>query len=66
MVVPADEVVNPTCHHGYTSQNMLDVLDFDMRFIFAIIDWPGSTHDTYILNHALENFPSFSMPSRCT
>lgn len=55
VVVPVDEVVNHTCHHGYTSQNMLAICDFDMRFTFAVAGWPGSAHDTRILNHALEN-----------
>jgi hypothetical protein len=32
------------------------ICDFDMRFIFVVAGWPGSTHDTRILNHALTNF----------
>lgn len=55
VVVLVDEVVNHTCRHGYTSQNMLAICDFDMRFTFAVAGWPGSAHDTRILNHALEN-----------
>jgi hypothetical protein len=64
MVVPVEEVVNHTCCHGYTSQNVLAICDFDMRFIFAVAGWPGSTHDMSILNHALVNFPSFPMPPK--
>jgi hypothetical protein len=28
--VPIEEVVNHTCRHGYTSQNVLAICDFDM------------------------------------
>jgi hypothetical protein len=54
--VPNDEVVNHTCRHGYTSQNIMAICDFDMRFTFVVAGWPGSAHDTRILNHALTNF----------
>jgi hypothetical protein len=54
--VPTEDVVNHTCRHGYTSQNILAVCDFDMRFTFVVTGWPGSAHDTRILNHALTNF----------
>jgi hypothetical protein len=64
VVVPVDEVVNHTCRHGYTSQNVLAICDFDMRFTFVVAGWPGAAHDTRILNHALINFSSFSVPSK--
>jgi hypothetical protein len=61
--VPTEDVVNHTCRHGYTSQNILTVCDFDMRFTFMVTGWPGSAHDTRILNHALTNFgDKFSKP----
>jgi hypothetical protein len=66
VVVPNDEVVNHTCRHGYTSQNILAICDFDMRFTFAVAGWPGSAHDTRILNHALSNFDSFPVPPKGT
>nr|AYC81222.1 transposase [Oryza sativa Indica Group] len=62
VVVLLDETISHTCHHGYTSQNVLAICDFDMRFIFAVAGWPGSAHDSRILSHALANFPSFPMP----
>ena len=31
---------------------------------FVVAGWPGSEHDTWILNHALANFPSFSVPPK--
>jgi hypothetical protein len=66
VVVPNDEVVNHTCRHGYTPQNILAICDFDMRFTFAVAGWPGSAHDTRILNHALSNFDSFPVPPKGT
>jgi hypothetical protein len=64
VIVPVDEVVNHTNCRGYTSQNVLAICDFDMRFTFAVTGWPGSAHDTCILNHALTNFPSFPVPPK--
>jgi hypothetical protein len=64
VVVPTKEVITHTCRHGYTSQNVLAICDFDMRFIYVVAGWPGSAHDTRILNHALENFPSFPVPPK--
>jgi len=59
VIVPLDETVNHTNRHGYTSQSVLAICDFDMRFTFAVTGWPGSAHDLRILNHALANFSSF-------
>lgn len=66
VVVPVDEVVSHTNRHGYTSQNVLAICDFDMRFTFAVTGWPGSAHDTRILNHALANFERFPVPPKGT
>ena len=62
--VPAKELVNHTCRHGYTSQNILTICDFDMRFIFTVACWPGSAQDSRILNHALANCSSFPVPPK--
>jgi hypothetical protein len=62
--VPADEVINYTCRHGYTSQNVLAICDFDMRFTFVVAGWAGSAHDTRILKHALATFASFPVPPK--
>jgi hypothetical protein len=40
---------------GKTTQNVMGVVDFDMRFIYASIGQPGSMHDTTVLYHAIEN-----------
>jgi hypothetical protein len=55
--VPAEEVVNHTGRHDYTSQNLLAICDFDLRFTFAIAEWPGSAHDTRILQRSIEKYP---------
>jgi hypothetical protein len=62
--VPADEVVNHTCRHGYTSQNVVAICDFNIRFTFIVAGWPGAAYDTRILNHVLVNFHSFPMPPK--
>jgi hypothetical protein len=41
--------------HGYSSQNVMDVCDFDMRFTFVVAGWPGSAHDTRIWRDTLWN-----------
>jgi hypothetical protein len=64
VVVSTKEVITHTCRHGYTCQNVLDICDFDMRFTYVVASWPGSAHDTWVLNHALENFPSFHVPPK--
>jgi hypothetical protein len=64
MVVPVDEVGNHICRHGYTSQNVLAICDFDIRFTFVVAGWSGAAHDMRILNHALANFSSFPVPSK--
>jgi hypothetical protein len=65
VLMPAEEVVNHTCRHGYTSQNVLAICDFDMRFTFVVAGWPGSAHDTQVLNHALTKFADqFPVPPK--
>jgi hypothetical protein len=54
--VSSEEVVNHTNKHGYTSQNILAICDFDMRYTFVVAGWPDSAHDTWILNHTLTTF----------
>jgi hypothetical protein len=39
---------------GKLTQNMMGVVDFDMRFIYAFVGQPSSMHDTTLLYHALE------------
>lgn len=45
--------------HGYTSQNVMAVCDFDMRFTFVCTGWPGSAHDTRILLDTLVTYKDY-------
>ena len=40
---------------GKATQNVLAIVDFDLRFTYASIGQPGSMHDTSVLFHALEH-----------
>jgi hypothetical protein len=41
--------------HGYCSQNVMVVCDFDMRFTFVVVGWSGSAHDTRIWRDTVFN-----------
>nr|XP_034591814.1 protein ALP1-like [Setaria viridis] len=56
VVVPNDKVVQHTGRHGYPSQNVLAVCDFDMRFTFVVSGWPGSVHDMRVFSDALTKY----------
>ena len=61
--VPNEEVPRYTNRHGTTSQNVMGVCDFDMRFTCVIAGWAGSVHDQRILSHTLRHLPqSFPHP----
>jgi hypothetical protein len=51
--VPAMEQAKYIGRHGYASQNVMAVCDFDMRFTFVVTGWPGSVHDTRVLQDTL-------------
>jgi hypothetical protein len=40
---------------GIPTQNVMVVVDFDMRFTYASIGQPDSMHDTSVLFHAIEH-----------
>ena len=51
----------------YLEQYLYVVCDFDMRFTFVVAGWPGSAHDTRVLNHALTEFADhFPVPPKGT
>jgi hypothetical protein len=41
--------------HGYCSQNVMVVCDFNMRFTFVVVGWPRSAHETRIWRDTLLN-----------
>jgi hypothetical protein len=51
-VVPSDKFVQHLCRKGMTTQNVLAVCDFDMRFTFVLAGWSGSVHDMRVINDA--------------
>jgi hypothetical protein len=51
--VPALEQAKYIGWHGYASQNVMAVCDFDMRFTFVVTGWLGSVHDTRVLQDTL-------------
>jgi len=56
VVVPPNQVVQHMGRKGYTTQNVLAICDFDMRFTFVIAGWPGSVHDMRVFNDALHKY----------
>lgn len=42
--------------HNETSQNVLVVCDFDMRFTFVLAGWPGSAHDMRVFTNAMTRY----------
>jgi hypothetical protein len=49
VTVPAFELSKYIGRHGYPSQNVMTVCDFDMRFTFVVTAWPGYVQDTRVL-----------------
>ena len=37
---------------GYTSQNVLEIVDFKMKFTYVVAGWEGSVHDARVLRDA--------------
>jgi hypothetical protein len=63
LVVPSSKVLQHTWCHGYTTQNVLTICDFDMRFTFVVTGWPGLVHDMRVFNNALRKYgDKFSHP----
>jgi hypothetical protein len=56
VVVPVNQVVPHMKRHGYTSQNVLALCDFDMRFTFTAAGWPGSVHDMRVFKDAIDKY----------
>ena len=58
-VVPASEQPKYRNRKGSTTQNVMAICDFDMRFMFVVAGWPGSVHDTRVLNDAQVEYSYF-------
>ena len=46
----------------YTSQNVLAVVDFDLKFTYVLAGWEGSPHDALILADAIERDDGLRVP----
>lgn len=49
-------MVQHTGRHGYTTQNVLAICNFDMRFTFVVTGWPGSVHDMRVFNDVVNKY----------
>ena len=56
VVVPSNKVAQHMGRHGYTSQNVMAICDFDMRFTFVVAGWLGSVHDMRVFKDAIDKF----------
>jgi hypothetical protein len=56
VVVPSDKVIQHMCREGMTTQNVLSVCDFDMRFTFVLAGWPGSVYDMRVFTDAMTKY----------
>ena len=52
---PPQDYVRYIGTSGSANQNVMAMVDFDMRFTYASIGQPGSMHDTSVLYHAIEH-----------
>jgi hypothetical protein len=46
----------------YTTQNVLAVVDFHLKFTYVLAEWEGSAHDALILADALERDDGLTVP----
>jgi len=49
-----------------TTQNVLDAVDFDLRFTYVLAGWEGSAHDARILIDALQRPAGLKVPQGIT
>ena len=45
-----------------TTQNVLAVISFDLKFTYVFVGWEGSAHDSRVLNDAFTRPRGFSIP----
>ena len=56
VLVPKSKRVPYLNRHNETSQNVFAVCDFDMRFTFVLLGWPGSAHDMRVFKDAMSTY----------
>ncbi|VAI18008.1 hypothetical protein VPH35_083499 [Triticum aestivum] len=60
--VPAHMVDKFRGRKSYPSQNVLAVVDFDLRFTYVLAGWEGSAHDSLVLKDALTHPGGLKIP----
>jgi len=58
VVVPKTDLITHMNRKSTTSQNVLAICDFDLRFTFTVVGWPGSVHDMRVFKAALDKYGS--------
>jgi hypothetical protein len=56
VVVPSSTTIAHFGRYRETTQNVLAVYDFDMKFTFVLAGWPSSVHDARVFNEALVKY----------
>ena len=62
VIVPEEERIKHINRKNFTSQNVMAVCDFDMRFTFVVAGWPGSVHDTRVWVDAMVEYNNYPHP----
>jgi len=44
------------------TQNVMAVVDFDLKFTYVLVGWEGSAHDALILADAIDRNDGFIVP----
>jgi hypothetical protein len=49
--------MEPSFHgrKSHATQNVMAVVDFDLRFTYVMAGWEGTSHDALVLRDALEH-----------
>jgi hypothetical protein len=56
VVVEKSKKVAHMCRDKFTSQNVLAVCDFDLRFTFVLAGWSDSVHDMTVFKNATRRY----------
>ena len=60
-VVPSEIASVYRNRKGFTSQNVMTMVDFEIKFTNLVVGWEGFTHDAHILNITTTN-PEYRLP----
>ena len=54
-IIPSEVASVYRNQKGFTSQNVMEMVDFEMNFTYLVVGWEGSVHDAWILNVTTTN-----------